>query len=84
MCRMNGKPLHVAEYTKNKKRPVTQLLCLFQNETVKYCGVKIIDDSLYEGEESFQVNLSPLYGGRVNKIFSKTSITITEDINDGK
>ena len=55
-----------------------------QNEAVKYCPVKIIDDSLYEKDEKFQVKLLPYLGAAIGKTFSSAEVIILADEKDGK
>lgn len=48
------------------------------------CRVVIIDDSLYEEAETFDVLLSMPMGGRIGAEFPSTRITIAPDKDDGK
>ncbi|KAI5624981.1 fras1 related extracellular matrix protein 2b isoform X1, partial [Silurus asotus] len=53
-----------------------------QDEIEKACRVVVIDDSLYEHEESFNVTLSMPMGGRLGQEFSTTRIAILPDTDD--
>lgn len=55
-----------------------------RDEMEKACRVVVIDDSLYEPEESFNVTLSMPMGGRLGQNFSTTRIVILPDSDDGK
>lgn len=48
------------------------------------CRIVIIDDSLYEEAETFDVLLSMPMGGRIGAEFPSTRITIVPDKDDGK
>lgn len=48
------------------------------------CRIVIIDDSLYEEAETFDVMLSMPMGGRIGTEFPSTQITIVPDKDDGK
>ena len=55
-----------------------------QDETLKYCPVTIIDDSLYEENESFKVVLHPYLDAAVGPNYASTEIIILADGKDGK
>lgn len=55
-----------------------------KDEREKTCRIVIIDDSLYEEAETFDVLLSMPMGGRIGAEFPSTRITIVPDKDDGK
>lgn len=54
-----------------------------KGERVKACRVRIIDDSLYEPPESFDVTLASPAGGRLGPRYPSARVTILEDQDDG-
>lgn len=59
-------------------------VCSFgKGESEKACRIVIIDDSLYEDDESFLVKLASPMGGRLGS-FPQTEIVIAADFHDGK
>eukprot|EP00062_Callorhinchus_milii_P007006 gi/632948132/ref/XP_007889422.1/ PREDICTED: FRAS1-related extracellular matrix protein 2 [Callorhinchus milii] len=52
-----------------------------KDETEKFCRVVIIDDSLYENEETFNITLSMPMGGKIGE-FPSAQIIILPDAND--
>ncbi|PVD34550.1 hypothetical protein C0Q70_05825 [Pomacea canaliculata] len=52
-----------------------------KGEKEKYCRVMIIDDSLFEDEESFKVILTSPMGGRIGQL-DATTVVIEQDKND--
>uniref|UniRef100_A0A6Q2XCM4 Calx-beta domain-containing protein n=1 Tax=Esox lucius TaxID=8010 RepID=A0A6Q2XCM4_ESOLU len=77
-------PTTVLSYSDYISRPEehSSVLRFSKGETEKMCRVVIIDDSLYEEEESFDVTLSMPMGGRLGREYSSTRVTITPDLDD--
>lgn len=55
-----------------------------KGEREKACRIVVIDDSLYEEEETFQVLLSMPMGGRIGDKFPGAKVTILTDKDDGE
>lgn len=55
-----------------------------KEETTKECSVVIIDDSLYENEEKFNVRLISHLGSRVNSERNNIVVVIAPDEKDGE
>lgn len=60
----------------------TSIVRFASKEDNKYCGVSIIDDSLYEEKEKFKVILAQPMGGRLGEIV-EAEVTLIPDQNDG-
>ena len=55
-----------------------------QGEKTKDCPVMIIDDSLYENEETFYVTLLSHLGSKINHERNTSAVIIAPDSKDGK
>lgn len=79
-------PTAVLSYSDYISRPEehSSILRFDKGEREKPCRVVIIDDSLYEGEENFNVTLSLPVGGRLGMHYPTTKVNILEDADDGK
>ncbi|KAK2823406.1 hypothetical protein Q7C36_020006 [Tachysurus vachellii] len=77
-------PSTVLSFSDYISRPEGQssILRFEKEETEKLCRVVIIDDSLYEPEESFNVSLSMVLGGRLGSEYPSTRISILPDLDD--
>ncbi|KAM4566397.1 FRAS1-related extracellular matrix protein 2b [Odontesthes bonariensis] len=77
-------PTTVLSYSDYISRPEDHhsILRFDKGETEKSCRVVIIDDSLYEDEESFNVTLSMPMGGRLGSQFPTARIIIIPDMDD--
>ncbi|XP_051896776.1 FRAS1-related extracellular matrix protein 3 [Pristis pectinata] len=77
-------PSTILSYSDFITRPEdhTSVIRFDKEETEKFCRIVIIDDSLYEEEESFNVTLSMPMGGQVGKQYPTTRIIILPDMAD--
>ncbi|XP_008575110.1 PREDICTED: FRAS1-related extracellular matrix protein 2 [Galeopterus variegatus] len=77
-------PTSVLSYSDYISRPEdhTSVIRFDKDEKEKMCRIVIIDDSLYEEEETFRVLLSMPMGGRVGSEFPEARVTIVPDKDD--
>lgn len=79
-------PTSVLSYSDYISRPEdhTSVVRFEKHEREKVCRIVVIDDSLYEEEETFHVLLSMPMGGRIGSEFPGACVTIIPDKDDGK
>ncbi|XP_074843128.1 FRAS1-related extracellular matrix protein 2 isoform X2 [Carettochelys insculpta] len=77
-------PTSVLSYSDYISRPEdhNSILRFDKDEREKMCRIVIIDDSLYEEAETFDVLLSMPMGGRIGSEFPGTQVTIVPDKDD--
>ncbi|XP_035998935.1 FRAS1-related extracellular matrix protein 2a [Fundulus heteroclitus] len=77
-------PTTVLSYSDYISRPEghSSVLRFDKGEREQMCRVVIIDDSLYEEEESFNATLSLPVGGRLGTHYPTTKVSILKDIDD--
>ncbi|XP_073498399.1 FRAS1-related extracellular matrix protein 3 [Phyllobates terribilis] len=77
-------PSSVLSYSDYITRPDdhTSIIRFDKDENEKNCRIIIIDDSLYEEDELFNVTLSMPMGGRVGNEFSRAKVVILADADD--
>uniref|UniRef100_A0A8C0L9X7 FRAS1-related extracellular matrix protein 2 n=1 Tax=Canis lupus dingo TaxID=286419 RepID=A0A8C0L9X7_CANLU len=77
-------PTSVLSYSDYISRPEdhTSVIRFDKDEHEKMCRIVVIDDSLYEEEETFHVLLSMPMGGRIGSEFPGTQVTIIPDKDD--
>uniref|UniRef100_A0A2K6BN80 FRAS1 related extracellular matrix 2 n=1 Tax=Macaca nemestrina TaxID=9545 RepID=A0A2K6BN80_MACNE len=77
-------PTSVLSYSDYISRPEdhTSVVHFDKDEREKLCRIVVIDDSLYEEEETFHVLLSMPMGGRIGSEFPGAQVTIVPDKDD--
>uniref|UniRef100_A0A8C5P024 Fras1 related extracellular matrix protein 2 n=1 Tax=Jaculus jaculus TaxID=51337 RepID=A0A8C5P024_JACJA len=77
-------PSSVLSYSDYISRPEdhSSVVRFDKDEDERMCRVVVIDDSLYEEEETFQVLLSMAMGGRIGSEFPGAKVTILADKDD--
>ncbi|XP_043929269.1 FRAS1-related extracellular matrix protein 2 [Protopterus annectens] len=77
-------PTMVLSYSDYISRPEdhTSVLRFDRDETETFCRILIIDDSLYEVAETFNVTLSMPMGGKIGLQYPSTQVTILPDADD--
>ncbi|XP_044537637.1 FRAS1-related extracellular matrix protein 3 [Gracilinanus agilis] len=77
-------PSTVLSYSDYISRPEdhNSIILFDKNKTEETCRVIIIDDSLYEEEETFSVTLSMPMGGQVGVSYPSTKVVILKDADD--
>lgn len=77
-------PTTVLSYSDYISRPEDHhsVLRFDKGEVEKACRVVIIDDSLYEEDESFNLTLSMPMGGRLGPQYHTTTVNIVPDMDD--
>ena len=58
--------------------------CYFQGETLQFCEVPVIDDTLYEDSEKFHVKLQSFDEIDVSPTTNTTQVIIAADPSDGE
>uniref|UniRef100_A0A8C0F747 FRAS1 related extracellular matrix 3 n=1 Tax=Bubo bubo TaxID=30461 RepID=A0A8C0F747_BUBBB len=77
-------PSTVLSYSDYISRPEdhSSIIHFNKDETEKICRIIIIDDSLYEEDETFNISLSMPVGGQIGTEFPSTKIIILADTDD--
>ncbi|XP_009868673.1 PREDICTED: FRAS1-related extracellular matrix protein 2-like, partial [Apaloderma vittatum] len=77
-------PSTVLSYSDYISRPEdhSSIVQFNKGETEKMCRIIIIDDSLYEEDETFNISLSMPVGGQIGTEFPSTKVIILADTDD--